>query len=190
VELLTERLVLREHDVDDWRAVVRYQSDPRYVRFYPWSTRDEAAVRQFVGESIAWQADEPRRFFRFAMTLPPDKSRLIGSCAVRVNDPGQREGNIGYELDPEYWGMDTPLRQPGRHSPSDSSDCASTGSGLSVLLITVPPSASWRDSLCAVKPTCESTPTSRIVGGTASLTRFSITNGAHREVRVTHMPGS
>ena len=38
-----------------------------------------------------------------AITLPAEGSRLIGSCGVRVNDFARQEGNIGYELNPEYW---------------------------------------------------------------------------------------
>lgn len=104
MRLMTERLVLREYEAEDWRAVLAYQSDARYLRYYPWLERNEAAVKEFVGGFIARQREEPRRVFQLAITLPAESSRLIGSCGVRVNDPEQREGNIGYELDPAYWG--------------------------------------------------------------------------------------
>jgi ribosomal-protein-alanine N-acetyltransferase len=48
VRLGTERLMLREFEEDDWRAVLAYQADPHYLRYYAWSERDTAAVRQFV----------------------------------------------------------------------------------------------------------------------------------------------
>ena len=51
--------MLREFEHEDWRAVLAYQSDPRYLRHYAWSQRDEAAVREFVGRFVAGQADEP-----------------------------------------------------------------------------------------------------------------------------------
>jgi [ribosomal protein S5]-alanine N-acetyltransferase len=102
--LTTERLVLREFEEDDWRAVLAYQSDPRYLRFYPWTERSEASVREFVGGFLARQKDKPRRVFQVAVTLPAEHGRLIGNCGVRVNDTRQREGHIGYELDPDYWG--------------------------------------------------------------------------------------
>jgi hypothetical protein len=34
VEIKTERLVLREIRTDDWPAVLEYQRDPRYLRYY------------------------------------------------------------------------------------------------------------------------------------------------------------
>jgi RimJ/RimL family protein N-acetyltransferase len=104
VRIETARLVLREYTEEDWPEVLAYQSDPRYLRFYHWTGREAAAVQEFVGAFIARQRDEPRNVFQLAITLPSDGGRLIGSCGVRVNDRARREGNIGYELNPEYWG--------------------------------------------------------------------------------------
>jgi len=36
MRVATGRLVLREFEEDDWRAVLAYQSDPRYLRYYAW----------------------------------------------------------------------------------------------------------------------------------------------------------
>src|SRR4051794_33094449 len=104
MQLLTPRLVLRDFEEGDCRRVLAYQSDPRYLRYYTWSTRDEAAVREFVGRFIEQQREEPRRLFQLAITLPEENALLIGNCGVRVNDTELREGHIGYELDPAYWG--------------------------------------------------------------------------------------
>jgi RimJ/RimL family protein N-acetyltransferase len=100
----TERLVLREYTDQDWPSVLTYQSDLRYVRYYPWTGRDAATVKDFVDRFIAWQTDEPRDVLQLAITLPDERGRLIGSCGVRVNDRPRRDGNIGYELNPDYWG--------------------------------------------------------------------------------------
>ena len=96
--------MLREFGEDDWETVLAYQSDSRYLRYYPWTERDEASVRAFVGGFIAQQDDEPRRVFQLAIVLRTQGERLIGNCGLRVNNPRQLEGNIGYELDPDYWG--------------------------------------------------------------------------------------
>ena len=103
VELRTERLVLREFVESDWRAVHAYQSDPRYLQYYPWADRTAEDVRAFVRTFLDWQTQRPRRHFQLAITLPPEGC-LIGNCGVRVNDPGSREGNVGYELAPRSWG--------------------------------------------------------------------------------------
>jgi RimJ/RimL family protein N-acetyltransferase len=104
VELRTERLLLREIEADDWPAVLAYQSDPRYLRYYAWTGRDEPSVRAFVAGLAALKHEQPRRKFQLAVTLPEEAGRLIGNCGLRVDDAGSGQGNIGYELDPRYWG--------------------------------------------------------------------------------------
>jgi [ribosomal protein S5]-alanine N-acetyltransferase len=37
MELMTERLLLRDFVEDDWPAVLEYQRDPRYLRYYEWT---------------------------------------------------------------------------------------------------------------------------------------------------------
>jgi RimJ/RimL family protein N-acetyltransferase len=104
MQLTSPRLLLREFVEEDWEAVLAYQSDPLYLRYYEWTERTEADVREFVGWFLAQQQEEPRTKFQLAVVLK-DEGRLIGNCGVRVNDPDLREGNIGYELDSRYWGQ-------------------------------------------------------------------------------------
>jgi ribosomal-protein-alanine N-acetyltransferase len=104
MRLVTARLVLREFVEADWPAVLAYQSDPRYLRYYAWRERDEPSVRAFVGALVALQHEQPRRKFQLAVTLPAEGGRLIGNCGLRIDDAEGRQGNIGYELDPRYWG--------------------------------------------------------------------------------------
>src|SRR4051794_2150912 len=99
----TERLLLRDFVPDDWAAVLAYQSDPRYLRYYEWQHRTEEDVRAFVGMFLAQQEEVPRRKFQLAITLP-GSGALIGNCGVRVRDPLLRAADIGYELDPRHWG--------------------------------------------------------------------------------------
>lgn len=99
----TDRLLLREFVAADWRAVRAYQSDPRYLRFYEWEERSEADVRAFVAMFIGYRRERPRQKFQLAIVLP-ESGELIGNCGIRVRDPAAREADIGYELDPRYWG--------------------------------------------------------------------------------------
>ncbi|GCE48144.1 RimJ/RimL family protein N-acetyltransferase [Thermosporothrix hazakensis] len=99
--LHTERLVLREFVRSDWRAVLRYQAHPLYLRYTPWTERTEADVRSFVNMFLSWQRERPRLRFQFAMELD---GQLIGNCGIRTNMQQPWEANIGYELDSRYWG--------------------------------------------------------------------------------------
>lgn len=102
MELTTGRLILREFEEDDWPAVLAYQSDPRYLRYYEGTGRTEEEVRAFVRMFIEQQAERPRRRFQLAVALR-EGGRPIGNCGIRT-DPERREGDIGYELDARHWG--------------------------------------------------------------------------------------
>jgi RimJ/RimL family protein N-acetyltransferase len=103
MQIKTARLVLRDFIPDDWRAVLAYQRDPEYLRFYDdaWATRSDDQVRAFVDMLIGYRHDEPRRKFQLAATLDGD---LIGNCGIRRKDNNDWEADIGYELAPAYWG--------------------------------------------------------------------------------------
>ncbi|MDX1520590.1 MAG: GNAT family protein [Anaerolineae bacterium] len=101
--LTTSRLTLREFIETDWRAVYAYHTDPRYLRYYPWTTRTETEVQTFVQRFITWQAEDPRSRFQFAIVLTAGQ-QLIGTCGLRMNQPGGWEADFGYEIAPDHWG--------------------------------------------------------------------------------------
>jgi len=103
MQLTTPRLLLREYRADDWRTVWAYQSDPRYLRYYDWTVRTESDVQDFVQRLIDWRGADPRIKFQFAVVLQ-EENRLIGSCGIRKEIEDARQADIGYELDPPYWG--------------------------------------------------------------------------------------
>ena len=99
----TERLILREFVAADWEAVLAYQSDPRYLRYYAWESRTPDEVKAFVGMFLGHQAAEPRTKFQLAIETKAE-GRLIGNCGVRLAGVGSRVADMGYELDPREWG--------------------------------------------------------------------------------------
>jgi RimJ/RimL family protein N-acetyltransferase len=102
--LTTDRLVLREFVEEDWPAVLAYQNDPRYLRFYAWTRRTPEDVQGFVARFIAQQERQPRLKFQLAITLPTT-GQLIGNAGIRIKTAGGHEADIGYELDPQHWGQ-------------------------------------------------------------------------------------
>ena len=103
MELTTERLILREFKEDDWPEVLAYQSDPRYLQYYPWNNRTAEEVGKFIQMFLDQQEEEPRRKFQLAITLKSSQE-LIGNCGLRLDKPDALQGNIGYELSPHHWG--------------------------------------------------------------------------------------
>ncbi|MBO0794820.1 MAG: GNAT family N-acetyltransferase, partial [Ktedonobacteraceae bacterium] len=101
--LTTRRLVLREFEEEDWQAVLAYQSNPLYLRYYPWTHRTEQDARKFVRRLMAQREEEPRTKCQLAITLAAN-GQLIGNAGIRRDTPDAQEADIGYELDPDYWG--------------------------------------------------------------------------------------
>jgi len=104
MQLTTSRLILREFVENDWQAVFQYQSDPAYLRYNPYSYRNELDVRSFVRLFMDWSMEVPRKKYQFAIVLK-DERRLIGNCGVRMQVAHSQVADIGYEIDRHYWGQ-------------------------------------------------------------------------------------
>jgi len=103
MRLETPRLLLREFAADDWPAVLAYQSDPRYLRYYAWESRTAEQARAFVQMFVDQQREEPRTRYQLAVTLRAT-GELIGNCGIRRAAADSHEAEIGYELSPDQWG--------------------------------------------------------------------------------------
>lgn len=101
--LTTERLLLRDFVESDWEAVLAYQQDPLYLRYNEWTSRTAEEVCQFVQMFLDHQKQIPRIKYQFAVTLK-STGRLIGNCGVRRASPEAHEADMGYELNPKFWG--------------------------------------------------------------------------------------
>jgi [ribosomal protein S5]-alanine N-acetyltransferase len=99
----TARLVLREFAADDWRAVQAYQCDPRYLVFYGRQPPTDTEAQAFVGRFLEWQADEPRWRMQLAICRP-GSAEPIGNVGLRRAAAGAPSADMGYELDPAFWG--------------------------------------------------------------------------------------
>jgi RimJ/RimL family protein N-acetyltransferase len=110
MQIETERLLLRDFAEDDWRSSLAYHQDERYWQFYEAEAWDETKERARLQWFLDWQNEQPRRRFQLAIVLR-DEDSLIGNVGLRVRrsviqgGDGDWEGDIGYELDPRYWGQ-------------------------------------------------------------------------------------
>jgi RimJ/RimL family protein N-acetyltransferase len=104
MEILTPRLRLREFLPTDVNAVLRYQNDPEYLKFYEWESRTPLEVQEFIGLFIDWQQEEPRSRYQLAIVLR-QSGKLIGNVGIRQMSVISSEAELGYELDPQYWGL-------------------------------------------------------------------------------------
>ena len=103
MQLVTDRLLLREFVTADWPAVLTYQRDPRYSQYYEWTDRTPGDAQRFVQMFLDQQEEQPRRKFQLAVVLK-DTGQLIGNCGIRKAAIASHEADIGYELAPDHWG--------------------------------------------------------------------------------------
>lgn len=103
LELLTERLRIRELSPDDWQAVHQYGSEPEVVRYMPWGPNTVEETQEFISRTIEQQKAEPRRAYDMAITLRPS-GKLIGGVGLRVHGEKADQGDIGYVLRRDLWG--------------------------------------------------------------------------------------
>jgi RimJ/RimL family protein N-acetyltransferase len=104
--IVTDHLVLRDFVAGDLQAMLAYQTDPRYLRYY---ARNRVAhvddqARTLLQRFIAAQEERPRTAFQLAMTLRED-GRLIGNAGVRKESVDATEGDMGCEIAPDYWNL-------------------------------------------------------------------------------------
>jgi [ribosomal protein S5]-alanine N-acetyltransferase len=104
MEMTTERLKMREFVESDWQAVLAYQNNPLYLRYYEWTGRTPDEVRAFIQMFLDHQQESPRCKFQLAVTLKTT-GELIGNCGIRLRAASAHEADIGYELDPRHWGQ-------------------------------------------------------------------------------------
>jgi [ribosomal protein S5]-alanine N-acetyltransferase len=106
VELVTSRLILREAEPDDALALASYQSDSRYREHYPESPGPQGEIldaQGIVRLARLWAADLPRLNYQLIITLGPG-GKVIGCAGLRQAGYPPGEAEVGFELDPEYWG--------------------------------------------------------------------------------------
>jgi len=99
----TKRLVLRDFEEADWKAVHSYASDPEVVRYMNWGPNTIEETKNFIQRAINSQKERPRRTYTLAIVLEPD-NKLIGGCGIYVSNTDNREAYIGYVLNRNFWG--------------------------------------------------------------------------------------
>ncbi len=101
MEILTERLKLREIAQDDFQAVHEYASDPETVRYMPFGPNTMEETREFIERNLKRQQEDPRTEYGLGIILKRE-DRLIGACGMHgVTDI---QASIGYILNRGYWG--------------------------------------------------------------------------------------
>jgi [ribosomal protein S5]-alanine N-acetyltransferase len=103
MELVTERLRIREFVLKDHAAVHRYASDPEVTRYMDWGPNDLKATEVFLQEAAGSASRYPR--IRYALAaVRRDRNELIGSVELQVASEHGDRGVLCYVFARPSWG--------------------------------------------------------------------------------------
>ncbi len=103
MELIGERITLRDFRPDDGPAFAAVLGDPRHQEF---SGPDEGGpdhARRLVESFLDWAAERPRRNYQLAVA-PRQGGELLGSCGLRGHGREEGEAEFGLGLAAGSWG--------------------------------------------------------------------------------------
>lgn len=101
MELVTERVILREFKEEDFNAVHAYASNIENIKYMLWGPNTEEDTKQYLMECMESVIERPRKKYEFAVTLK-DSGKLIGGCGIYLND-SLDQGMLGWVLHMDYW---------------------------------------------------------------------------------------
>ncbi|MGH8563848.1 MAG: GNAT family N-acetyltransferase [Gammaproteobacteria bacterium] len=104
MEIITERLILREFTERDLPALVAYRADPRYAEFWPEERLHDHAA-ELVRTFRRWADERPRRNYQLAVAPFQTPDEVIGTCGVRAEGLEAGMAAFGIELAPKRWGL-------------------------------------------------------------------------------------
>ncbi len=102
--LETERLVLRDYQAADWKAVHGYARGEDFYRFLPIEPPTAESTRAFVEGVLEQQRRRPRLTYSLLAMLRAER-RPIGDVSLRLGTGPSRTADIGYAFDPAIRGQ-------------------------------------------------------------------------------------
>ncbi|QSB12532.1 GNAT family N-acetyltransferase [Lysinibacillus fusiformis] len=99
--LANEKLFLREFTQYDWIDVHKYASQEIVCRFQTWGPNTEEDTKEFIQDVLDEATQTPRERYVFAIIY---QETLIGAVEIMIKDFTNKVGEIGYIVNPDYWG--------------------------------------------------------------------------------------
>lgn len=101
-EIRTERLFLRKMKKSDYRDMYEYAKNPEVTRYLTWEPHpNEDYTYRYLDYIVSrYKAGE---FYDWAVVFARER-KMIGTCGFTRFDVANNSGEIGYVLNPSYWG--------------------------------------------------------------------------------------
>jgi ribosomal-protein-alanine N-acetyltransferase len=104
MEILTQRLLLRDIAAEDEAALCALEAESALYRYRDSSPPSEEETRAWFRRTQDLLALDPRPAYILAIVLPTD-GRLIGIVTLTVTNRALGQAELGYRLGPDSWGQ-------------------------------------------------------------------------------------
>ena len=101
--LVSSNVLLREMVEKDWLDVHKYASNEEVCKYQPWGPNSEEESKNFVSEVLADAKRGERTRFVFSI-VEKETGKMIGAGEFNIRDSRNKTGEIGYIVNPNYWG--------------------------------------------------------------------------------------
>ena len=101
LELETDHLLLRPFRATDLPHLQRYATRPEFYEFLSLPEQTPETVAAFLEHRLKSQEQHHTGRFAFAIELKPVK-RVIGSVRIEISDATNKQGDLGFALDPDH----------------------------------------------------------------------------------------
>jgi [ribosomal protein S5]-alanine N-acetyltransferase len=99
----TQRLIIRDLQREDFADLLIVSSDPEVSRTNDYLPADQTALREWLEETLASEAQAPRNSHHSAVLLK-DNNQMIGWIGLQIShDPQPGLVEFGYALGPDHW---------------------------------------------------------------------------------------
>lgn len=101
--LMTERLILRKLLPSDYKDMYEYASRPESTEYLLWSPHisQDQTYRYLEAIQTSYKRGD---FFDWAVVFRKS-GKMIGTCGYTSFDDSHSRAEIGYVLNPDYWGL-------------------------------------------------------------------------------------
>lgn len=103
-EITTERLALRDLEMNDAPRIFEYRSHPDVSRFQSWGTESAAAIQSYIRGLSETAPARPGSWYQIKIILL-SSGDLIGDCGFQVLEAEPRHAEVGIALAPEFQGQ-------------------------------------------------------------------------------------
>ena len=100
--IITERLIIRAHTMDDLDDLLEFHSDPEVVRYLPWPVRNRILTFEALEEKLPRaRVIEEGEWLVLALELR-ETGRVIGEVLLKCESIERGEGEIGFAVHAEH----------------------------------------------------------------------------------------